>query len=311
MKQKNRIIAISLMAVLLAGCGGKEEFDQSKVVMAYTRDTTSGTRDGFFTKIGLSDAKASNDPLSSSVVEVASNAKMIEAIKNDEYGIGYISLSSLEESTLKGLVYKGIEPTVDNVLNNTYSLTRNFNFCTRNDYTEESKEGQIVKAFVAYTTTIEGKTIIQEKDGILTISNSDKHWEDIKGNYPIVNEDNSKVTIRFGGSTSCEKIAKALSSAFAPLCGNFIAEHNHTGSGDAFKHTQGAQKDDANKLDIGFLSREFEENEPVEEGTYGKLCTDAIVAVVNEKNPYSKTDDVTLKSIYEKGDVSWSSLINA
>ena len=191
MKQKNRIIAISLMAMLLAGCGGKEEFDQSKVVMAYTRDTTSGTRDGFFTKIGLSDAKASNDPLSSSVVEVASNAKMIEAIKNDEYGIGYISLASLEESTLKGLVYKGIEPTVDNVLNNTYSLTRNFNFCTRNDYTEESKEGQIVKAFVAYTSTIEGKTIIQEKDGILTISNSDKHWDDIKGNYPIVNEDNS------------------------------------------------------------------------------------------------------------------------
>ena len=127
----------------------------------------------------------------------------------------------------------------------------------------------------------------------------------------IVNEDNSKVTIRFGGSTSCEKIAKALSSAFAPLCGNFIAEHNHTGSGDAFKHTQGNQKDDANKLDIGFLSREFEENEPVEEGTYGKLCTDAIVAVVNEKNPYSETDDVTLKSIYEKGDVSWSSLIKA
>ena len=42
---------------------------------------------------------------------------MVESIKNDEYGIGYISLSSLKDSGLKGLIYEGIAPTEENVLN--------------------------------------------------------------------------------------------------------------------------------------------------------------------------------------------------
>lgn len=286
----------------------KSDFDKTKKITCYTRDTTSGTRDGFFTKIGLSKNKASNDGLVSSIVETTSNGNMIQSIKNDAFSLGYISLASLEGSGVKGLTYDNVVPSEANVLNGTYELTRNFNYIYRNDYASDSKVKQIVEAFIAYSTTIEGKSIIKQNDGILSISNTDKSWKDIKANYPITNEDNSKVTIRIGGSTSCEKIAKALTSAFSPLCGNFIASHNHTGSGDAFKHTQGSAKDDANGLDIGYLSRELEDSENAAEGTAGKICTDAIVAVVNTVNPLEKTTADTLKAVYTGEKTVWNDL---
>ncbi len=285
-------------------------FDTSKKITAYTRDTTSGTRDGFFTKIGMSSQKASNEGLVSGYVEVSSNGDMVNSIKNDEYGIGYISLSSLEGSGLNGLNYNNVEPTEANVLNNTYELTRNFNYVIRNDYASDSKVGQIVAAFVAYMSTSTAKAIIKSNDGILTIKTTDKSWDEIKANYPICNEDNSSIKVSFGGSTSVEKIAKKLTAAFSPLCGNFIAEHNHTGSGDAYKHTQGSEKDAATgKLDIGFLSRELESNEAAAENTSGKICTDAIVAVVNSKNPLKNADSTLLSSIYKGSKTVWKDVM--
>lgn len=329
MKNKTckKMLMSAIFVLALTGCGStasdsnqntnktegsnettKSEFDKSKKITCYTRDTTSGTRDGFFTKIGLSKNKASNDGLVSGIVETTSNGNMIQSIKNDQFGLGYISLASLEGSGVKGLTYDNVIPSEANVLNGTYELTRNFNYIYRNDYSTDSKVKQIVEAFIAYSTTIEGKSIIKQNDGILSISNTDKSWKDIKSNYPITTEDNSSITIRIGGSTSCEKIAKALTSAFSPLCGNFIASHNHTGSGDAYKHTQGSAKDDANALDIGYLSRELESSEPAASGTAGKICTDAIVAVVNSVNPLEKIDADTLKAVYTGEKTTWNDL---
>jgi phosphate transport system substrate-binding protein len=261
----------------------KPTFDTSKNVTLYTRDTTSGTRDGFFTGIGLKAAASDNTPLAAGFVEVTGNGDMIAKIKADEYGVGYISLASYADSGLKGLKYEGVDPTEANVLNGTYALTRNFNYVVRNDYAAGSKEEKLVKAFVAFMFSIEGKEIIKSKDGIIDIKPTDKTWAELKADHPVVNEDNSGVTLRLGGSTSVQKIAEALSAEFKIVSGCKVA-HNHTGSGAAYKATQGSEKDGATGLDIGFASREFKDSEPAAEGTFGKICVDAIVAVVNNKN---------------------------
>ncbi len=283
-------------------------YDTSKTIKVYTRDTSSGTREGFFEKINLKDAAKDNSVLVSSVIETSGNGDMKTKIQNDEYGIGYISLASLD-SSLNGLTYEGVEPTEANVLNNTYKLTRNFNYVTRAD--DNSVAGQIIKAFVAYMGTKEGKATIASESGIVSTSSSDKSWDEIKANYPVCAQDNSKVTVYFGGSTSVDKICSALTTEFAAKCGNFIANHNHTGSGDAYKYTQGSAKDDAAKLDIGFLSREIKltDSEPAAEGTYGKICTDAIVAVTNKKNPLTSITADSLNKIYTGAYTKWSDLI--
>ena len=297
-------IAMALVAfggiLGLSACGTKDE-----EIKLYTRDVTSGTRDGFFTGIGFSEAKEDNGLLKAGYIEVASNGDMITAIKGDQYGIGYISLSSLADSGLKGLVYENVDPTEANVLNGTYKLTRNFNYCLRAEYSNE-KNKQIVEAFVAYLSTVEGKATIMDKGGILETSSSDKSWETIKADYPIASSDNSGVTINVGGSTSVKSIVSALLLEFSSKCGNFKYNYNPTGSSDAYKRTNGNEKDSTNACDLAFASREFKAEEAMDESLKGKMCIDAIVAVVNKNNKVTSVTAEVLKSIFKGEITKWS-----
>ncbi len=88
------------------------------------------------------------------------------------------------------------------------------------NYTLAEKEEELVKAFVAFMGTQEGKATIQNRGGIVSISSSDPSWSDIAGDFPVTALDNSDVTIKFGGSTSVESIAMFLSAQFAGLAVN-------------------------------------------------------------------------------------------
>lgn len=293
----------------LVSCGGSSEFDNTRNITCYTRDTTSGTRDGFFSGIGLKDAATNNAPLKEGTVTVAGNGEMISSLKNDVYGIGYFSLSSLATSDLKGVIYNDVVPSEANVINGTYGLTRNFNYCVRDDF-NNSTVGQIVDAFLAYMFSTDGQLIIENEGGIVK-TDATYSWDSVKANYPVTTQNNSSVTVRFGGSTSVEGIATALTSAFSPLCGNFVANHNHKGSGDAYKNTQGDNKDSSTGLDIGFASREFnlDTTEPLSSDSYGLFCVDAIVVAANKENPIEKITDKELVDIYTGEVLTWSQIL--
>lgn len=293
-----------LPLVALASCA--KTSDPS--ISVYTRDTTSGTRDGFMSAIGYSAAKSDNSKLATGYIQVASNGDMISSIKNDANGIGYISLSTLATSGVSGLSYEGVKPSEATVLDGTYKMTRYFNYIVRASYANE-KVGQIVEAYRAFLTTSDAKATMKQLGGILTIAATDPTWESIKANYAIAAADNKAITLHFGGSTSVEEMAKALSKEFSPLCGNFVAEHNHTGSGDAYKRTQGSDKDSSSALDIAYASREFSSSEIAATGTTGKMCTDAIVASINAGNKkISNITAVQLKAIYSGTITKWSEL---
>ena len=301
-KFEKMMLLLPLLA--LAACAKASD----PAISVYTRDTTSGTRDGFMTAIGYSAAKTDNSKLASGYIQVASNGDMISSLKNDANGIGYISLSTLENSGVSGLSYEGVKPSESAVLDGTYKMTRNFNYIVRASYSDD-KVAQIVAAYRAFLGTSDAKATMKELGGILTIASTDPTWESIKATYPIAAEDNKAITIHFGGSTSVENMAKALSKEFAPLCGNFVAEHNHTGSGDAYKRTQGSDKDSSSALDVAFASREFSTSEAAGAGTTGKMCTDAMVAAINKAN--SKITNITaaqLKGVYSGTLTKWSEL---
>ncbi len=309
MKKLLSILVLVLSFGLCACNNNQNDFNVDSEIKIYTRGTESGTRDGFFTGIGLKEAKEDNTPLKKGFGTMESNGDMINSIKNDVYGIGYISLSSLENSNVKGLNYEGVAPTEENVLNGTYTLTRNFNYIVRTEYASTEKE-QIVEAFLAYLNTLEGKTTMQSEGGILSVTNNDVHWSDIKDNYEITTKDNSNITINFGGSTSVSKMAQALADEFSNLCGNVKFSHDYHGSGDAFKKTQGTDKDAVTYYDIAFASRDFkidgEENAQV--GTYGTMCIDAIVPVVNTKNTLENVTKTQLVSIYTGEINKWNEI---
>ena len=307
------LIAVVLMTLTLVACTNEPsepEFNLESSITVYTRDTTSGTRDGFMNGIGFSAASKSDDVLVEGFV-IKDNTAILNAMSIDEYGIGYVSLSSVND-TIKALSFAGVAPTEANVINNTYGLKRPFMWMVRADGDFPSTEvEQLVKAFVAFLGTTDAADIINNAGAIALPTTVT--WDSIKTNYPITQQNTAAITVRFGGSDSIQKVAEALTQAFTAKAGNFIAEHDHTGSSDGWKRTNGDSKDQTVGKDVGFSSRPFTSTElaNVTEAQRGQLAWDAIVAIVHINNPISNVTADTLKKIYDGTYATWSDVPNA
>lgn len=289
-----KVTMLLFSLIILTSC---KQSSENKNIQVYTRDTSSGTREAFFTAIDFKEASKDDSLLASNALIVDGNGDMINKIKNDKNSIGYISLSSYKPNDLKALNIDDVEPTNENVLNASYKLTRNFNYIiTKNSETDADK---LAIAFNAYLKTIDAKLIIKSKGGIVNIEDTLLKWEDIKENYPITLKDNSKTILRFGGSTSVEPIAKALSIDFSMKSGDVLVEHNYTGSSAAYRGTQGIDSNSNSLLHVGFLSRELTKDEIPEDNTFGVLNYDAIVLVVNKVNELVNINLLDIKEIYK------------
>jgi len=296
---------VTLIGVLFLAACSSSDFDLDSKITVYTRDTTSGTRDGFMNGIGFSAASKSDSVLVTGFV-IRDNTAQLNAMTIDEYGIGYISLSSVNDK-VKGLYFEGVEPTEANVMNNTYLLKRPFMWMVRadGDFPSATVES-LVKAFIAFLGTSDAADIINNAGAIALPTTVT--WDSIKANHPVTQQNNAGVTVRFGGSDSIQKVAEAVTAAFTAKAGNFVAEHDHTGSSDGWKRTNGDTKDQTVGKDVGFSSRPFTTAElsNVTTAQRGQLAWDAIVAIVHKSNPISNITADSLKKIYEGTYLKWS-----
>lgn len=292
MNEMKKLFVFVLTALLVAGCstapktdpteGGTATPSASAAINVYTRDATSGTREAF--------EKAGDfaEQLTSSAIEVSSNGDMATKVGADVNGIGYVSLSTdFAANGVKPLNFEGVAPSEATVLDGTYGMQRPFAFTTRaaGDYESAEKE-QLIAAFLDFLqNSTEGMLVVEKAGGVVDKSQG-KAWAELAANHPIVNEDNSAITIATCGSTSVEKTLKAALEAFQPLAGNFQFTMNQTGSGDGYKRVLGSEKDGANRADIGFASRAFKSGEEDTSSAMasGQYCIDAVVTIVNEAN---------------------------
>ncbi|MEG0658807.1 substrate-binding domain-containing protein, partial [Anaerorhabdus sp.] len=257
-----KLLSLLLAGLLIAGCsstptnnenGGEATPGASTAtVNVYTRDGSSGTREAFEGAIGL-------EELTQNAIEVSSNGDMATKVGNDTAGIGYVSLSTdFEANNIKALSFEGVVPTVETVLDGTYTMQRPFAFVTRSagDFGSDEKE-QLVAAFIDFLqNSTEGMAIVESAHGIVDITKGTP-WAELAKNHPIVTQDNSAITVVTAGSTSVSKTLQAALEAFQPMAGNFQISMNQTGSGDGYKRVLGEEKDGANAADIGFASRNF------------------------------------------------------
>ncbi len=293
MKKILSLFIVAILALSLVACQGAQTGTEgsqttggtstSSTINVYTRDSSSGTREAFEDAIGLGEGE-----LTSAASEVSSNGDMATRVGQDVNGIGYASLTTdFEANNVKALSFEGVEPTSETVLDGSYKMQRPFNYVTRADGDYESDEKQqLVEAFIAYMTqSVEGLTVVQENGGIVDMSEA-VAWSELAANYPVLEQDNSGITIRTGGSTSVEKVVSACLQAFQPLAGNVDYAMAQTGSGDAVPRTLGSEKDGANAIDIGFASRAFNDDEDVSGALEsGEICKDAVVVIVEATNP--------------------------
>ncbi|MCD7801736.1 MAG: phosphate ABC transporter substrate-binding protein [Clostridiales bacterium] len=85
------------------------------------REAGSGTRDGFESVVGVEDACVYDQ-------ELASTGSVITAVAQNQYAIGYASLSeAAEDDSVKVISVDGVEATEDTVKDGSYAIQRNFN----------------------------------------------------------------------------------------------------------------------------------------------------------------------------------------
>lgn len=310
-----KLTVLTFLALVATSC--QSTFDKEKNINVYNREWGSGTREAFFASSGVNfsaagaNSAAADDVIIDGASSQTSNGNMINAIKNDVYGIGYISLSTLETSGLKGLSFNGVEATEANAVSGQYSLSRPFNYVTRANWDYDATNGAtkqaIIAALVSYMYANEGRAVIAQNGGILAGASTGAFVAP-----SVCGANNSAITIKVGGSTSVDKMARALTANFKGLCGNVEFVHAATGSGDAYKRTQGSDATSTNLIDIGFASRAITEN--AASGTYsgpqttggsgtpakGAMCLDAVVVVVHRKNPTTNITPALLRAIYIK-----------
>lgn len=141
---------------------------QTSIVNAVSREEGSGTRDAFDGLI----KNANGEKLSSvtsfascvSIQNATGTVKQVISSNSAANTIGYISMGSLDDS-VKALKINGVEPTSDNVKNNTYSLSRPFNivYNTEKGLTKEAKD------FLDFILSEEGQKIVVS-NGYITIA---------------------------------------------------------------------------------------------------------------------------------------------
>lgn len=121
-----------------------------KPINLYTRDKASGTRTVFWKK-----ALRKSD-ISNRANFIPSNGAMKSAIATDPYSIGYLSAGYLDESVV-AVVFDDISPTIKNIKNGSYRVSRGLYSNTK------GKPTGLTKKFIDYIFSPESQRLIAEK----------------------------------------------------------------------------------------------------------------------------------------------------
>ena len=123
------------------------------------REPSSGTR-GAFTELIKKEGHALDelDTFASCITEQNSTEAVKTTIAGSTTVMSYISLGSLDD-TVKALKFEGVEATVENVADGSYTLSRPFNIV----YKSEDSLSDAAKAFIDFIMSEEGQTIVEQK----------------------------------------------------------------------------------------------------------------------------------------------------
>ena len=302
---KKKIVTLLMMAALaataLSGCGAKEEaeepattvetaesdFDYDNDIAVISREDGSGTRGAFVELFGVEQKNDAGEKVDYTTVEatVTNNTSvMMTTVANDEYAIGYISLGSLND-TVKAVKIDGVDASVENIKNGTYTVNRPFNLAVQGELSEAAQD------FLNYIMSAEGQAVIEE-EGYIKIDEAAVSFES--------NGAEGKVVV--AGSSSVTPVMEKLKEAYAAVNTNVTIEINtndsSTGVSSAIEGT----------CDIGMASRALKDTETAEGVNEVTIAKDGIAVIVNNNNPVEDLETETVKNIYVGDILTWSEI---
>lgn len=123
-------------------------------IVVIGREAGSGTRDGFESITGTTDACAYRQ-------ELTSTGDVITTVAQNPDAIGYASLASIGD-TVKALVVEGVAPSEETVKDGSYLVQRPFVLVTR----EGEELSEAAQAFFDYITSADAASIIADAGAV-------------------------------------------------------------------------------------------------------------------------------------------------
>ena len=129
------------------------------------RDEGSGTKDAFEDLVKSSSGEKLKDTETryNGTEGFSSTGGVMTKVATTKAALGYISLGSLND-TVKALTFEGVEATVDNIKNGSYTMSRPFELC----YNTEKGLSEAAQAFLNFILSEEGQEIVSQ-EGYITI----------------------------------------------------------------------------------------------------------------------------------------------
>ena len=304
-KVLSTLLALTLCASMLAGCGGNSNSSSSAADSSASESSssTSSTSSESSASESESSSEASAEGTSASgpitvvsredgsgtrgafveLIGVVDEEDNDMTVAGNTGAIGYISLGSLDD-TVKGVNIDGVEPTAENIENGTYTVSRPFNVATKGELTNEAAQD-----FMNYIMSEEGQAIVAED--YIPVADVEPFES---------NGATGSVTV--SGSSSVSPLMQKLIEGYNTVNPNVEIElqtsDSTTGMTDAINGMS----------DIGMASRELKQEE-LDAGLVNTvIATDGIAIIVNNESPITDLTTEQVRDIYLGNITDWSEL---
>lgn len=282
--RKGMKIASLVMALMMGVSAAAAEV--SGEITVVSREEGSGTRGAFIELTGVEEKNADGVKVDNTTVEAVmtnSTNVMMTTVAGDESAIGYISLGSLND-TVKALQIDGVDATVENIKNGTYTLARPFNIATKEGLSEAAQD------FVNYIMSAEGQQVIADNKYIPLDDAPAYEGKQVSGKIVVA------------GSSSVTPVMQKLAEAYQVVNPNAEIEVQQSDS------TTGMQSAIDGICDIGMASRDMKDSEK-EAGLNGQtIAMDGIAVIVNQNNDLTTLTLAQVKSIFTGEATEWENV---
>lgn len=278
------ILTLSLMMISITGCkpAAAAGFDSTKGITVISREDGSGTRGAFIELFGVEvkgDDGSKKDMTTKEAIIADKTDVTLSQVSGNEYAIGYVSVGSLSDK-VKALKIDGTQPTVENIENGSYTVSRPFQIATKEGVSEVATD------FIAFILSKEGQEVVGKS--YVPVA---KEAAAYTGSKPA-----GKVVV--SGSSSVTPIMEKLREAYIAINTNATIEVQQTDS------SAGMQAAIDGICDIGMASRELKDSEK-EKLTPTQIAIDGIAVIVNKANTTEDMTSETIKSIYIGEKKTW------
>lgn len=266
------VLALSLGALSVASAAP---------ISPISREEGSGTRGAFVEIFDLLQKQGDKkiDMTSPKAQITNSTAVMLTTIARNKNAIGYVSLGSLNDS-VKALKIDGVEPSVENIKNNQYTISRPFIVIT-------AKDDPLADDFLSFVTSTSAQELIT-KAGYIPL--------DPKSYTPK----NPAGKIVIAGSSSITPLMEKLKELYIAQNPKATIEVQQSDS------TTGVNATVQGIAQIGMVSRELKESELAKGVKPRVLAIDGLAVIVNPSNPVENLSKDEVKDIFSGKVKDWA-----